>query len=193
MNDVNTTDNTQVTEIAGKVDAVLKAIEPIKQSVDQQYKEQIDEWQREIAMLESRVANETVTIYLDKEMKCPFKIRACLSEKEIEEIADLLKQKDDAIKNNDTEHVNELTYLVLSKIVANPLMRDPAWFRNNKDKYSQQDLLVILIAFLENIGNRVQEIVDIQNFRKKSNGTELWGKTPISRNTRPKRMGGTPS
>ncbi len=150
-------------EVATNAKAALEDIKKFEAIVEAQKKEELDEDLAEIAMLESRVKNETKVIYLDAEKKYPFRVRACLSDQEMGDLQKLFNDKDAA---SDPEKQAEITYKILSKIAANKHMRDnPEWFKKNRDKYATQDILTIYLGFMEQISERAKEIVRLQNFR----------------------------
>jgi exonuclease VII large subunit len=142
--------------------AVLAEVAHLEAKVKQFDQTVLDADMQEIQMLESRVQDEYFTIYLDEVKTKPFRVRACLSEQEMEEIQQLQEKKDAAVSREEQENI---TYTILSKIAYNKLLRDPEWFRQNKAKYSSQDMLTIFIAYLDNMAERAQEIVKLQNFR----------------------------
>ncbi len=154
------------TNEAANPKAALEEIKKFEEKVEEQKKVEFDADLAEIALLESRVRNETKIIYLDEEKKCPFRVRACLSDKEMGDIQKLLEDKEAA---TDPKKREEITYTILSKIAANKYMRDnPEWFRQNRDKYATQDMLTVYLGFMEQMIDRAERIVRLQNFRTQS-------------------------
>jgi len=142
---------------------VLDLVKPLEVKVKEQEKEQFDADLAEIAMLENRVQRETTVVYLDKEKKYPFRIRACLSEQEMGELMEMTSKKDEALTQ---EEQTEITYKILSKIAVNKQMKDkPEWFKENKHKYATQDILVIFLGYMNQVGERADEITKLQKFR----------------------------
>jgi hypothetical protein len=150
-----------------EIEAKLQRAAPVLKKFDQKIEQRNDDWANEIAILESRVTSETVTVYLDGEKRQqPIKLRVCLSDAEMRKIAKLFSGKDklDMSKPEDVEKANELTYEIIEMVTANPMITKE-WLKANTDKYSQQDMLALIMSFMRAMEDRAQSVAKAQNFR----------------------------
>jgi hypothetical protein len=150
-----------------EIEAKLQRAAPVLKKFSEKIEQRNDDWANEIAILESRVASETVTVYLDGERKTqPIKLRVCLSDMEMRKIAKLFSGKDklDMSKPEDVEKANDLTYEIIEMVTANPMITKE-WLKANTDKYSQQDMLALIMSFMRAMEDRAQGVAKAQNFR----------------------------
>lgn len=150
-----------------EIEAKLQKAAPVLKKFDQKIEQRNDDWANEIAILETRVTEETVTVYLDGERKQhPIKLRACLSDAEMRKIAKLFGNKDKLKMESeaDIEKANEMTYEIIEMVTANPMITKD-WLRANNDKYSQQDMLALIMSFMRAMEDRAQSVAKTQNFR----------------------------
>jgi len=181
----------------------MSRLKEFKEQVQQQQQQEARVWEDEIELLERRTT-EWTEVTLDEERKQKLKIikrlpadiadefqefmtswkqtgiekllldleekKGTLTEKEYEEEKEILKEK---LKEKQRELEEELCEW-LSVICVNPHLTKE-WFIQNKDKYSAEDVLIIIFGWYEGlasrVGQRVQEIEErakIRKFREES-------------------------
>lgn len=136
---------------------------------------QDEKWQREIELLETRVQSNFKDIAID-DNGGTIAIRASLSDAETGKIAKLDKERlklgtkdkegNTILTEKETTKVNELTYEILETVTANPLL-NKTFFRDNRDKYSTEDMLKVILGYYDEMAARVRRVSSIKEFRKK--------------------------
>jgi hypothetical protein len=123
-----------------------------------------ERWPEELALLQRRVESNIVEVQMDKEKGETIAIRGSLSDFEIGKITELDNMRKKLNPEDDLEMINEITYVILGIITANPLMT-AEWFKNNRTKYSTEDMLKAYLTYQEQMVTRAQRVAQIQKFR----------------------------
>lgn len=124
-----------------------------------------DKWQREITLLETRVKSNFKDITIDKKGGT-IAIRASLSDAETGRIAELDRERLKLDVAKDEIKINTLTYEILEIVTANPMLNKD-WFANNRDKFSTEDMLKVILGYYDEMAERVRRVSSIKGFRKK--------------------------
>lgn len=172
-----------------------EAIKNLKKKRDAAITAQDSKWQKEIELLETRVKTNFKDILID-DKGGTIAIKASLNDIDSEKIAALddkrqkigtkkkvgtgiLNEKGVEIQvlkviltKEDKEKISELTYEILEKVTANPLLTKQ-YFRDKRDKYSTEDMLIVTLGYYDKMAKRVRRISSIKEFRTKPSGSKL--------------------
>lgn len=149
-----------------------RLLESEQQNIDRM-REQISgdnaRWNKEIALLESRVYTETLDVDLGN--GALIALRACLSAVESERLDDLFKAHKKAPEGQEREAI---ACDIIELITANPDI-NKEWLMVNRDKYSPVDVQTVLMGFLEvRLKERRDHFLRLQSaylFRPEPSGT----------------------
>ena len=122
-----------------------------------------EKWHREISLLERRVKTNTHKVKIGKDGET-IEIRISLSDYEVGEIVRLDNIRSALDLEKDIDKINEITYMILGTITANPIMT-AEWFANNRKKYSTEDMLSVTLSYFESMDKRAKRVAEIQEFR----------------------------
>jgi hypothetical protein len=122
-----------------------------------------EKWQREADLLERRVKTNTHKVKIGKEGET-IEIRISLSDYEVGEIVRLDNVRSALDIEEDIEKINEITYIILGAVTANPMFT-AEWFANNRRKYSTEDMLAVTLSYFESMDKRAKRVAEIQEFR----------------------------
>jgi len=147
-------------------EAALATLAAHKDEIDK-FDHKIDaqdkKWQNELNLLQRRVETNIKEIQLGDKGET-IAIRASLSDYEATEIAKLDDKRTKLDPNTDMDLINDLTYTILSMITANPMMT-AEWFKDNRERYSTEDMLSLFLSYLEQMTTRAKRVAEIQQFR----------------------------
>ena len=111
-----------------EVEAHFAKVAPLFEKLNAQTQEERGRWQAELDMLKRRT--ETAHELVDLGDGNMFAIRTGLTAPQLEELQELAKMRA-TLDPNDLEALDEVTYMTLHMVAANPaLTRD--WFREHK-------------------------------------------------------------
>lgn len=179
----------------------MSRLKEFKEQVQQQQREEAQVWEAEIKTLEGRTT-ECTEITLDEKGEQKLKIIKRLPADIADEFQEFMtrwkeagieklfldleekkgnlteeqyQKEKERLKEKQRELEEELCEW-LSVICVNPLLTKE-WFMENKDKYSAEDVLIIIFGWYEGLANRVGQKVQeietrtrIQKFREESTG-----------------------
>jgi len=126
-----------------------------------------EKWIREIELLERRVKTNFVDINLGNGDMIA--IRASISDAEAGYIAKLDRERLKLNPEKDENQLNALTYEILAIVTANPIMTKE-WFYDERERYSTEDMLKVILGYYDGITQRVRRVRGIKEFRSKSTG-----------------------
>lgn len=147
----------------------LKTLAEHKEELDK-FQTKIDDeegkWQDEIENLERSVETHIVNVPIgDKKKGKTIAIRGSLSDFEMGEISELDNIRKTLNLANDLKIINQITYVMLGIILANPIMTSE-WLANHRTKYSTESMLNAYLVYQEQMVTRAERIAKIQNFRR---------------------------
>jgi len=154
-----------------KAKALLTAAQPSFDLFKKHAADEESQWDREIESLQKRI--KTAYAEIDLGSGHTIAIRVCLTEQEQNRLAELDRLKAAAQTVSDRyEHIFEQIEI----ITANPRITK-AWLKDHRDAYSPEDLLSILIGYLEvrqrEREHRIRTLSQTVKFRAISEGSEL--------------------
>jgi len=148
-----------------EIDRILELTEPLRKQMREAVDKETSKWEQEIANLQKRIFTEYVDVDLGG--GDTIAVRTCLLDSEVNRLAELESQQ--AIEK-DSKKLEEISCEMLETITANPMI-NKAWLMENKDKYSPNDLLSILLGFMEvrlkDKNERMERIRSAMSFRAK--------------------------
>lgn len=149
-------------------EAALKHLEKYKDDLAKfksKISDQEGDWEEEIALLERRVKTNIIKVPIgDKKKGETLAIRGSLSDFEINKLAELDNLRKTLNLKDDLELINQITYVILGTITANPIMT-PEWFAKNRTKFSTEDMLSVYLTYQEGMIARARRVAQIQQFR----------------------------
>ena len=122
-----------------------------------------EKWHREITLLERRVETNTHSVKIGKDGET-IEIRISLSDYEVGEIVRLDNIRTALDLKTDIDQINEITYIILGTVTANPILT-AEWFANNRKRYSTEDMLSVTLSYFESMDKRAKRVAEIQEFR----------------------------
>jgi hypothetical protein len=163
---------TQKFTTRAEVDAHFAKVAPLFAKLEAQTQEERDRWQAELDMLKRRT--ETAYDTIDLGGGNMLAIRTGLTAPQLEELQELVKMQA-TLDPNDLEALDEVTYMTLHMVAANPLLtRD--WFREHKADYAVLDAVEMITGFYERRVERQRErfrrIAALTSFRPEPAGAE---------------------
>lgn len=151
----------------------MNEIEKLKKKRDKILTEHDKKWQNEITLLERRVKTNFIDIDLGN--GDTIAIRASISDAEAGRISKIDKERlklgsrDEegnlTLSEGEEDKANKLTYEILAIVTANPIMTEE-FFAENRERYSTEDMLHVILGYQEQMVNRVKKASDIKSFRK---------------------------
>ena len=122
-----------------------------------------ERWAREVSLLERRVETNTYPVQIGEEGET-IEIRISLSEYEVKAIVRLDNIRRTLDLEKDIDKIDEITYMILGTITANPIMT-AEWFAANPKKYSTEDMLGVTLSYFGKMDERAKRVAEIQQFR----------------------------
>jgi hypothetical protein len=156
---------TQKFTTLAEVEAHFKAAAPLFEKLEAQTQEERERWQAELGMLKRRT--ETAHELIDLGGGNMFAIRTGLTATQMEEIQKL-EQLRRSTSPDDTEAQDEITFMTLQMVAANPLLTRE-WFREHKADYALMDAAEVITSFyegrVEQQRERLRRIAALVSFR----------------------------
>lgn len=156
----------------------MTEIEELKKKRDEILAAKDEKWQTEIELLENRVQTNFTDISID-DQGGTIAIKASLSDADAGTIAKLDRERQ-KLGNRDKEDnliltekeedkANSLMYESLALVTANPFMT-ASFFANNRDKYSTEDMMKVILGFYGSMADRAKKVKNLKSFRKQPAG-----------------------
>ncbi|MBU7015533.1 MAG: hypothetical protein HXS43_11975 [Theionarchaea archaeon] len=158
----------------------MSRLDEFKKRSIQEQNQELEKWQREREKLEQRT-KEYIDISLDSgainKGENTISILKRLPEDLEELFADFMKKwrdssQDPNISKTEKEKLNDEFYEWLAVLCQNPLLTAD-YFRNNKDKFSSEDMVMIIFSYYSSMAKRVSEKIQeveirtkVRNFRE---------------------------
>ena len=163
---------TQKFTTRAELEAHFAAAAPLFEKMEAQTQEERDRWQAELDMLKRRT--ETAHELVDLGDGNMFAIRTGLTAPQMEELRELERLRRDT-GPEDTDAQDEITFMTLQMVTANPLLtRD--WFRDHKADYALLDAAEVITSFyerrVERQRERLQRIAALVTFRPEPAGAD---------------------
>jgi hypothetical protein len=156
---------TQKFTTLAEVEAHFAQAAPLFRKLEAQTAEERERWQAEIDMLKQRT--ETAHELIDLGGGNMFAIRTGLTATQMEEIQ-RLEQLRRSTDPGDTDTLDEITYMSLQMVTANPLLTRE-WFREHKADYALMDAAEVITSFyegrVEQQRERLRRIAALVSFR----------------------------
>jgi hypothetical protein len=156
---------TQKFTTLAEVEAHFAQAAPLFRKMEAQTAEERERWQAELDMLKRRT--ETAHELIDLGGGNMFAIRTGLTATQMEEIQ-RLEQLRRSTDPGDTDTLDEITYMSLQMVTANPLLTRE-WFREHKADYALMDAAEVITSFyegrVEQQRERLRRIAALVSFR----------------------------
>jgi len=148
-------------------EAALATLAEHKDELDKfktQIEDQDEEWQKEIELLKRQVKTHIVKVQIGDKKGETLSIRGSLSDYEMTEITKLDNMRKDFNLKEDLEMITQITHVMLSIILANPIMTVD-WLATHQTEYSTEAMLKAYLTYQEEMVTRAERVAKIQKFR----------------------------
>ena len=125
---------------------------------------QDEEWQKEIDLLKRQVKTHIVKVPIGDKEGETLSIRGSLSDYEMIEITKLDNIRKELNLKEDLETITQITHVMLSVILANPIMTVD-WLATHQTEYSTEAMLKAYLTYQEDMVTRAERVAKIQKFR----------------------------